>query len=315
MKRSTTLFLTALVGCQLFVPCRAQMWNTGPGGNSQGSQTQQMPPMSAPQTPPTPRFDPPRIPVVPRTPTNPTPPLNPRDVVLIPTSMESSTDEDNALAGIKHVQNFPAPDELKGSGEGILVKFTPGTVFSRPGETAVAIEQGALLVSVRKPTKIGLIESAVAEASVGANAEILVSYLDGIFRLTNLTGHGENVKIRLKEPIGAVKTISLKPGYEFLVGDRPLRPADLRAADNLARRRCKPMEDGRIAICEVSVDSALQSCELVANLNREESQRKSMRILSDMSKMAAVLNYVRGGEGFRAEPQVTLEVKSQVAAN
>ena len=52
---------------------------------------------------------------------------------------------------------------------------------------------------------------------------------------------------------------------------------------------------------EFSVDSAIKNNDLIADIRQNTTGVKERRILSDMSKMAAVLNYTRGEGGFWEE--------------
>ncbi len=88
-----------------------------------------------------------------------------------------------------------------------------------------------------------------------------------------------------------MKTIQLAPGFEFVAGDRKLGGADLRPKDGIARRHFKFLEGGHLAVSEFSVDSAIKNNDLIADIRQNTTGVKERRILSDMSKMAAVLNY------------------------
>jgi hypothetical protein len=73
---------------------------------------------------------------------------------------------------------------------------------------------------------------------------------------------------------------------------------ELRPRDGIARRFIKVLEQGQLAIAEFSPASAITSSALLVDLKQSVNGVKERRIISDMSKMAAVLNYKMGEGGF-----------------
>jgi hypothetical protein len=73
----------------------------------------------------------------------------------------------------------------------------------------------------------------------------------------------------------------------------------LRPHDGISRRRTKVLNQGYVALSEFSVESVLHTSSLIANMTQKESDAKEKRIISDMSKMAAVLNQVNGSSGYQ----------------
>lgn len=280
----------------------------------------------APQIPITPKPDipvfipqtPPRIDIPVNTPAQPVLPLIPTDLTQPFENPEAPRvrEKADALRGLEVLadSNLP-PEDPSMKPEGIIVKFRPGSRFSRPSSCSVKLEEGDILVSVRRPTKLALLEAKLASASFSADSDVELKYSEGTLRLINLSGLGQKVLVKIADGIlgeGRPRTFSIKAGYELVVADHRLHRAELRPADGYARRFFKTLENGQIAISEISVESVLKASDLVAELQQNDSHSKERRIMADMSKMAAVLNYVNGTIGFDSESKASLEVKSQI---
>ena len=184
------------------------------------------------------------------------------------------------------------------------MKAAPQSEFQRPSRYAVELKSGCILVSVRRPTAMALISTPLAEVTVAADGDVAACYHEGILRVMNTDGRGDNVKIKLSGAAAGAesgKIVAIRPGFELVTGDHVLQRSDLRPADGIARRQSKLLEQGYLAISQFSVQSFLNTSELVADLNQSVSGSKERRIVGDMSKMAAVLNYVNGSQGFMAE--------------
>lgn len=185
--------------------------------------------------------------------------------------------------------------------DNILVRAKDNAVWERTSPHSVKLVSGMILVSVRRPSQLGVIETSEADLALSADGELLLSAENGVLHVLNASARGSGCKIKLRSPLfdhKAKHTFALKPGYEFVAGDKKLSRRDLRPQDGIARRRSQVFEDGRIALSEFSVDAMLRYCDLVANMNQKDSGVKERRILADMSKMAAVLNQVNGTQGF-----------------
>jgi hypothetical protein len=208
-----------------------------------------------------------------------------------------------ALAGIKSVgeKSFPASSALSGPSSGILVRSEPGTEFSRPNVYVVDLQKGAVLLSVRRPSNVALIQTPLGEVSVAANGDAMVRFEDGLLRIDNLDGRGESVMVKFDGKLGSAKPLAIAPGFEIVAGDHTLGRSDVRPSDGIARRHSKVLEGGKIAVNTFSLQSLLESHSLIAGMNQSQSGTKERKILGDMSKMAAVLNYVNGTQGYVAE--------------
>lgn len=241
-------------------------------------------------------------PVIPNTPFNPKVPVFVPTDVTYPT-VPFSTPALFALSGIQQIPNtsFPKEDQLKGSSEWILVRSRPQAEYNRPSVYSVTLNKGDILVTVKRPSNLAIVTIPYGKVSIASDGDAVVSFNNGILRVQNIDGLGKSVCAQVKPPGTEMKTIQLAPGFEFVAGDRKLGGLDLRPKDGIARRHFKFLEGGHLAVSEFSVDSAIKNSDLIADIRQNTTGVKERRILSDMSKMAAVLNYTRGEGGFSEE--------------
>lgn len=270
-----------------------------------------------PNIPPPVRDIPPPVINIPQTPTVPFIPILPTDITqpFESPAGPSVREHANALDGLEVLDesSFPKDDGARDE-EGIIVRYKPGSEFSRPSACALHLESGDVLVSIRRPSRMAQITSKLANASFSSDSDVEVRYQDGTLRFINLSGLKQKVMIRVAPGVlsSRARVVSIRPGYELVIGDHRLHRSELRPADGYARRFFKTLENGQMAISEISVESILHASDLIANLQQKDSGAKERRILADMSKMAAVLNQVNGTAGFDAEPKASLEVNSQI---
>lgn len=211
-------------------------------------------------------------------------------------------------------QNFPVlpPGD---SDDGIIVKYLPGTDFSRPSKASVCLTEGAVLVSVRKPAAMALVTTPHGDVSIESEADVVVRYEEGVLRVMNLTGLGERVKIKVhgaevsarvngqsySEPVkNQPVSIALKVGHEVVSADRRLTGRDLHPHDGVGRRQYVFIEADSLAVSEFSLESALSGMDLLVDLQQKVTGVKERRVLGDMAKMASVLNYMNGESGYTA---------------
>lgn len=263
-------------------------------------------PQSPTPQPETPRVpEPPpvvRIPVVPIMPqlpkTDTQTPFNPMDVTR---QLGVSPESDEAPDALHGIQMTNWPDRIKESGDAVLVRASAGTRYSKITPYTVQFDEGEALISVRKPTSLAFITFEHGQVALTPDSDILIKSVNGTVHITNFDGAGEAVKIKLNPSSGRdedAKVIALARGYELIVSARVLKRNDIRIADGSARRHFKMLDGGTVAVCEISTESVLNSSAVVAQMVERNEGGKDHRILVDLSKMAAVLNYVNGTEGF-----------------
>lgn len=271
------------------------------------------PPPPAHPAAPTPAPPPPPPPPTPQVAQHQIIPLPPRAPFTPPTVVSTDVTKTTNLTGLLPPNAPPVSDgifvladnqfprELDNTRdkEGILVRARENTTMERTGDCAVKLTEGTILVSVRRPTRLGFIKTPAGEIALSADGEVLVSMNKDTLHVLNASARGAGCKIRLAPHLAQRKhTFAIQAGYDFVAGEHRLTRADLRPADGIARRRSQVFEEGHIAVSEFSVHGVLSNCDLVASLQQKDSGTKERRILADMSKMAAVLNQVNGSMGY-----------------
>ncbi len=230
----------------------------------------------------------------------------------------------NPGEAVQKISGIPSLEQVHQDEDGILVRSLENAHYTRPSLASVKLDSGSILVSVRRPSKLGLICTPQADVSVSADADVIVTYDDGLLRVLNLTGHGPVVKIKIHssdvsskiissptsranssssetqhEPnISQPVAIAVKVGHEIVSSDHPLTRADLHPHDGIGRRRFGFIESNVLAVSEFSLESVLTTSDLLVDLSQKTSGIKERRIMGDLSKMAAVLNYMNGQQGF-----------------
>lgn len=257
-------------------------------------------------TPPKPVFTPPPIVVPPPTFTPPV--VVPTDVTFSNASFNANqsiyTGGGDTLRGLSSAgKAFPQSENLTGSTDFILVKAKPNSSYDKISPYAIELKSGVVLVAVRKPSNTGMVLTPLGEIAVFANADVMISFENGVLRILNFDGMGDNVKIKLTgSQFGkfADQVYTIKPGFEFVASDKQLTPSDLRPSDGIGRRGSNLIDNKHVAIGQFSVESVLKGSDLIASMNQSESDSKDRRVIGDMSKMAAVLNSLEGTFGYSA---------------
>jgi hypothetical protein len=303
----------ALAG-QTLVPAMAQrdvpidVPGDKPRGGDDGGPKMQ-PPVYVP-----PKIDPPRL-------TLPTPPpVRIGPPILVPTDVTNPMPQLGAAYNIPSLQlpsgvsgliplkinDFPKEENNKDKGEWVLVRAEQDTHYSRPSPISVELSVGAILVSVRRPSQTAFVKTELGKIAITANGDAIIKNSDGVVRVMNIDGMGKSVRVKLEGGpfVGNdTRVVGLKPGFELVAGSRLLKRSDLKPKDGIGRRKASVVLKGYAAVNQFSVDTLMQSCDLVIAINQNVSGVKERRILSDMSKMAAVLNMMdtAPGQGFVRE--------------
>lgn len=259
------------------------------------------PPPVAPVITPPPQI---HIPVT--TPTVIPPNLNPMDVTnsWLPGS-QPMVENTAALSGIKSVTDFPTEDMGKDEEPGIIARGTEVSEFKKVSAFAVKFKSGEIMASIRKPCRLGLIQTPLGDVALTGDADVIVSEQNGVLHIFNLTGNGVSVKVKFNDVAmqeEKTRAFALAPGYELIAANRKLSQSDVRRADQIARRHFKMIQNGQVAVCEYSLESVVSTSTLIAKLESTNAGPKDRRIMTDLSKMAAVLNQVNGGYGYTVEP-------------
>jgi hypothetical protein len=210
------------------------------------------------------------------------------------------------LDGVQTVPliTFETPDANNGNSDWILVRGDESSVYQRPTPISAKLESGTILVSVRRPSQFCLVNTPLGVISVHSDGDVLISYIGDKLRVFNLSARGSDLKIKFASEVlggGKQQAIKVRPGFEIVAATHKLHKTDLRPGDGVARRRFEILANGNIGINEFSAQSVLQNSAVVAAIIQKTNDAKETRILSQMSKMAAVLNHVNGTQGYAYE--------------
>lgn len=253
--------------------------------------------------PPTINLINPNIPIPNNTPfINPTDVTNPNEVTggSLNTFLNPVDAGNIALSGIQQIPDNEFPDykTLSGDTSGITIK---GGDIQKENDYVYTFTKGEILVSVKKPSETCIINTPYGAIAITSNGDVLIKFNDGVLRVFNLDASGPDLKICLdKGPFAgpADPTVMVAAGFELVACDHKLTRAQMRPRDGIKRRHFKVLDNGHMAISEFSVESALEASDVIADLKQNSTGVKERRILGDMSKMAAVLNYKNGTQGF-----------------
>lgn len=278
------------------------------------------PPAPPPAPPPIVQAAPPPAPFIPPPPRPFTPGIVvPSDVTRFPTytfNWGGAIKPTDPTRGLQHERQFPAPEDCNGDADHILVRAKDAeTKYHKLNPYTVKLDEGTVLVAVKRPSKLGLVETVVGKIALYSNGDVLVETKGDLLKIMNLDALGRNCRVNLTAPhFQSWKNhiFDLKPGYELIACSRPLTRAEMRPKDGLMRKQTRLVESDHLAISQFHLETALSRFDLIANLNREASSALEKRVITDMSKMAAVLNAVEGYNGFQMErPDQRLAGKPQ----
>ncbi len=271
------------------------------------------PPIQTPVTPPVVVRTPPPVVATPPRIFTPPPTVNsvlppnilPTDVTGRITGVEGQLPQNaSALSGIK-LSTFPSKEAGRDEEPGITARGDENAVFHKQSPFFVKYEKGDVMVSIRKPCRLGFVSTPLGEIALTGDADIMMSDSeDGVLHIFNLSGNGETVRIKFSDavlPDEKEKTFALAPGYELIGAPHQLSYHEIRRQDSIARRNFKVIQNGQVAVCEFSVESVLVSSNVIAKLQSSEAGPKDRRVIADLSKMAAVLNEINGPYGYTVE--------------
>jgi hypothetical protein len=227
----------------------------------------------------------------------------PTDVTrpLLPPLLYFATMADMAAqGGIQSTSQFPREQDLGGDAHWIMVRKEDATLYTRPSPFTVDFKYGRILVGVKKPSNAALVYTPLGQVAISANGDVLVSWKDNVLRVDNLDGTGQTVKVRLDKGIfaGHPAQVAIAPGFEVTASEKTLTAHDLHPHDGVARRHFRTLQNGKFAVSEISVESAIHNVSAIVQMSQQTQGAQDRKMLSDMSKMAAVLNYMHGSDGF-----------------
>lgn len=227
----------------------------------------------------------------------------PTDVTrpLLPPLLYFATMADmTAQGGIQSTSQFPREQDLGGDAHWIMVRKEDATLYTRPSPFTVDFKYGRILVGVKKPSNAALVYTPLGQVAISANGDVLVSWKDNVLRVDNLDGTGQTVKVRLDKGIfaGHPAQVAIAPGFEITASEKTLTAHDLHPHDGVARRHFRTLQNGKFAVSEISVESAIHNVSAIVQMSQQTQGAQDRKMLSDMSKMAAVLNYMHGSDGF-----------------
>jgi hypothetical protein len=209
----------------------------------------------------------------------------------------------NPLSGIQLIsdQSFPGDEKVGKNFDWITVLAKEGADFSKPNNYTANLKSGDVIVSVKNPSKLAFVKTPYGDIAVGANSDVMVTYNQGVLRILNFDGEGRVLKVKLnKGPFAGPSdpTVIIAPGYELVASDKLITRAEMRPKDGIARRNGKTLDKGYMSICQFSLESAAHNVGMLMNLQQTTTGIKERRIMTDLSKMAAVLNQRSGQQGY-----------------
>lgn len=216
-----------------------------------------------------------------------------------------------AIDGLKLISNTHFPDErvLSGSSDWILVRGEQDSQYTRPNAYTALLNSGTILVSVRRPSQLALVETPLGKVALHSDGDVMVSWRDGLLRIFNISALRSDCKVKFEANTVAeakLQTVAIRTGYEVVASaDHKLGRRDMRPPDGIARRRAQLIANGHVGVSEFSVQSVLQSSPMIAHI-QQQHDAKETRILAQMSKMAAVLNVVNSPYGYTVESNTGL---------
>lgn len=183
-------------------------------------------------------------------------------------------------------------------GTGILFHEEEGSKIAQLSPNELKLDSGSVLLSVHGQT--ATVETPNGKVQVRGEGNVLTSFIAGVMRVENISARGDACRVLMNGPAieRDTTTVALAPAYELVVGDRKLADGEIRPADGIARRRGYVFEGSRVATNEFSIDSIIDSHPIISAM-LSDTTRQDRKCLNEVTKMAAVMNYVHGAGGYK----------------
>lgn len=219
-----------------------------------------------------------------------------KDFIQLPKVMPNPVSP--SAIGLKEVDPNIVSMEENNPAEFVLVHGDQHARFEKTSDAAVKLESGAILVSVRPPSKMASIDTPDGLVVIKGDGDVLVSYIGAVLRVENISARNHNCLIKFEDEImSESKAVALAPSYELVVSDRKLMNGEIRPADGIHRRMYYVFHNGQVAVNEYNIGSLLKEHPTIAHVLSNRGDKET-RVLKDMCKMASVMNYVHGAGGY-----------------
>ena len=207
--------------------------------------------------------------------------------------------------GVTALRSFTT--DATGPIDGLYYRSHADTQYTHPNNFEIVLTSGEVFVSVRHPSHNLVVTTPFGTVSGLANCDAIVSYNNGVLHVFNLNVGSGAIQVKLDKghlagPADPI--LELAPGFELVAADHKLVRSDIRPSDGVGRKNTHLLENGYVATSIYSAESLLNSSEMIAGMAQQAAGTKEQRIVSDLSKMAAVLNYVNGSGGYEVTSKV-----------
>jgi hypothetical protein len=200
--------------------------------------------------------------------------------------------------GVKEIDEDITSMEVDNPSEFVLFNGDKHSHFEKQSETAIKLESGAVLVSVRPPSKLATVDTPHGLIAIRGEGDVLVSFVADVLRVENISARNDSCRIKFEDDIlDEEKAVALAPSYELVVSDDKLLTGEIRPADGVHRRMYYVFHNGKVAVNEYKIDTLLKEHPLIAHVIENKTDKET-RVLKDMMKMASVMNYVHGAGGY-----------------
>lgn len=184
-----------------------------------------------------------------------------------------------------------------------------GTLIRKEGDGVVALEFGSVFTTSATPIEV---KTDLATIKAKARAQMSIDAGPGTVRIRACSGPGH------VEVDAANKKIFLNPGEEILLADERPTKSDALGSDGLGRRQLsvERVSDRIWAVTgDFSIASMLNGANYIMPIRKAEDE-SSKRIVSDLMKMHASLEFATGMRGrYYAQPKQTAHVPDGVFRN